>query len=257
LVEGTKVSVSNGRWKGRIAESFIDKEDRLFYKIHFDGWGRTYDAWYNEFDVTKLQNKPSESDSDESETCAVDFSEYKAVEYVTTLCAVYFLYEPDRLRGGRPPPMIPNCKSPLELLKFALLVVEAALPIGAIDQESEDRWSDDFMTVWRDSVLMAGDPTALMACQIMLEYGVKTVWLKPGGNKLLSSLPSRTHSMKFASTGLIALRLSALDQAIKYTKVVGGEVSWDAHQSGSGASSRGRGFRGGRGKKQASSRGGR
>lgn len=67
---------------------------------------------------------------------------------------------------------------------------------------------------------MAADATELMACQIMLEYGIKTAWLKPGGSKLLSSLSSRTHAMRFATSGLLALRLSALDQAIRYTKVL-------------------------------------
>jgi hypothetical protein len=129
LTEGTKVSVSEGRWKGRITESFIDKEDRLFYKIRFDGWGRAYDAWYNEFDVTKLSSKSESVSDDESESSSVDFSEYEAVEFIQSLLARYYLYEPDRLRGRKPPPMIPNCKSPLELLKFALLVVEAALPM--------------------------------------------------------------------------------------------------------------------------------
>jgi hypothetical protein len=94
-----------------------------------------------------------------------------------------------------------------------------------------------------------------MACQIMLEYGIKTAWLKPGGNKLLSALPSRTHSMKFASTGMIALRLSALDQAIRYEKVVGGEASnMDVHKGGGSGRGRGAAGRGGGAKKRGKGR---
>ena len=80
-----------------------------------------------------------------------------------------------------------------------MLTVEAALPDGAIDVDADDKWGGGFQYAWREAVVAAENATDLMACQIMLEYGIKTTWLKPQGLRLLSALPSRVHCMKFAS----------------------------------------------------------
>merc|ERR1711968_177189 len=79
-----------------------------------------------------------------------------------------------------------------------------------------------------EAVVAAENATDLMACQIMLEYGIKTTWLKPQGLRLLSALPSRVHCMKFASVGQLALRLSALDQGIRYPKIKSNDPQEDA-----------------------------
>merc|ERR1711968_175550 len=79
-----------------------------------------------------------------------------------------------------------------------------------------------------EAVVAAEDATDLMACQIMLEYGIKTTWFKPQGLRLLGALPSRVHSMKFASIGNLALRLSALDLGIRYPKIKSGDPLEDA-----------------------------
>lgn len=156
LPEGTKVTLADNQWSGKIVESKIDSSDCLFYKVRIDGWGRPYDAWYSEFDVTKQSlaqstSKGSGYDSDDSDMGSVDFTEYEGIEYVKTLGAIYYLHERDRNRGIRPAPMIlSKYKTHLEILKLALLTVEAALPLGALDEDSEDRWGDDFITTWRE-----------------------------------------------------------------------------------------------------------
>jgi hypothetical protein len=97
-------------------------------------------------------------------------------------------------------------------------MIEAALPMGAIDT-SEDRWGDDFVIPWREAVAVAADAVSLMQCQIMLEYGIRTFWLKPTGLKLLSCLPSRVQCMKNATLGMVAIRIWVLDMTIKYENV--------------------------------------
>lgn len=67
--------------------------------------------------------------------------------------------------------------------------------------------------------MTSNDATALMQCQIMLEYGIKTSWLKPTGLKLLSCLHSRIQALRTASFSSVALRLWVLDMTIKYDKV--------------------------------------
>lgn len=109
--------------------------------------------------------------------------------------------------------------SPLALLKSALLTVEAALPLGCVD-DTDDRWSVDFNEAWRNAVVSSPNASALMECQLSLEFSIKTGWFRPLGSKLLASLPSRAHSAKYATYSLVALRLWTLDQSLRYEKVI-------------------------------------
>eukprot|EP01039_Chlorochromonas_danica_P011236 gene11236-12533_t len=164
-----------------------------------------------------------------------------------SLQAVAFLTRSDRACGSRPTLTFPfssisslsssssttSSSTPaalLEMLKHAMFLIEAALPMGSVDDSHEDRWMDDFVLSWRESVSLANDATALMQCQLMLEYGIRTAWLKPSGLKMFSSLPSRLHCLRHATYALVALRIFILDQTIKYDKV---------GNSGSGSSSGG------------------
>ena len=85
-------------------------------------------------------------------------------------------------------------------------------------------------------MLSSPDCPSLMQAQLMLEYGVKTGWYSACGIKLLSTLPSRSHSLRTPTLGLLALRLWTLDRAIKYDKtLLPGDKS-----SGNGSMNRGR-----------------
>jgi hypothetical protein len=99
-----------------------------------------------------------------------------------------------------------------------MLMLEAALPVGSVD-DSDDRWGEDFAVPWREAVAVAGDATALMQCQLMLEYGIRTSWLKPAGLKMFSCLPSRVQCVRNATCGLVAIRVWVLDATIKYDQV--------------------------------------
>jgi hypothetical protein len=72
-----------------------------------------------------------------------------------------------------------------------MLLVEASLPAGAIDNESEERWGDGFAQSWREAVATASDATQLMQCQVMLEYGIRTVWYTHEGLRLFACMPAR------------------------------------------------------------------
>ena len=109
--------------------------------------------------------------------------------------------------------------STLALLKAALLTVEAALPLGCVD-ESEEKWGTDFYEAWRNAVVSSPNASALMECQLSLEYTIKSGWFRPLGSKLLACLPSRAHSAKNATYSLVAIRLWTLDQSLRYEKVI-------------------------------------
>lgn len=106
----------------------------------------------------------------------------------------------------------------IRLLKAAMLILEASLPEKCVDN-SDERWGDDdegFTDYWRSSVIGASDASSLMECQILLEFSVRTAWLSPAGAKLLTCMPSRTHATRMATYGLVALRVFALDEAVRF-----------------------------------------
>eukprot|EP00607_Mallomonas_marina_P002696 CAMPEP_0182438986 /NCGR_PEP_ID=MMETSP1167-20130531/86151_1 /TAXON_ID=2988 /ORGANISM="Mallomonas Sp, Strain CCMP3275" /LENGTH=127 /DNA_ID=CAMNT_0024632565 /DNA_START=774 /DNA_END=1157 /DNA_ORIENTATION=- len=92
------------------------------------------------------------------------------------------------------------------------------MPLGAME-ESEERWGKEVGAAWRLALNRAVDATDLMECQVLLEYGVRTSWLHPAGAKLLTCMPSRIHCLRHATYGLVAMRMWALDQAVRFDKV--------------------------------------
>jgi hypothetical protein len=206
------------------------------YKVRFSKWGPEYDAWFKETDVYSftstipLCGAYSRGSIDEFKgSVAIEESRDRylknriehAPALLQSLSAMNFLSHPDR--GCGLPflfsfSFINNSWSAVGLLRAAMLIIEAALPLGAVDF-ADDRWGDNFVVPWRESVWAAQDASALMQCQIMLEYGIRTAWLRPTGLKLFSCLPSRAQAMRTATCGAVAIRLWVLDQTIRYDKV--------------------------------------
>jgi hypothetical protein len=107
----------------------------------------------------------------------------------------------------------------MEYVRYALLLVEAALPCGSLEI-SDDKWGDEFAVSWREAVIAASDATSLMGCVIMLEYCIKGTWTTTIGNKVLSCLPTRTQALKTATVSQCALRLWLVDRALRYDKFI-------------------------------------
>lgn len=104
-------------------------------------------------------------------------------------------------------------------LKAALLLLEAALPIGAVDNSENGSWSPSFAAEWRTSVRHARGPSSLMRCVILLENSLASEWIETHFIHLLSSLPLGWKAISEATVGLIALRVFVLDQGIHYHEV--------------------------------------
>ena len=146
-----------------------------------------------------------------------------------TLNAAKFVREAGRMvsfcghpgtKPGQPrrlPLQLPECTSHLGLIKGALLVFEAALPHGILD-ETFEKWSTDVEEAWTDAVVMADDAVDLMACLLFIEACIRTAWLKPTNKHCLWSLQNRTHALKHATVSSVALRLWMLDQLVRYNK---------------------------------------
>jgi hypothetical protein len=141
-------------------------------------------------------------------------------------------------------PLIPNLTflhqdsnqlNELLLLKVALLIIQSALPRGALEDDNEDKWTllpssssercppqhpkSSFISAWRHGVIAASCCQQVMEYELLLEYCLKPSWYRPLPLKLLSCLPSRAHCLRYPAESLLAMRVWSLDQAIKYDKV--------------------------------------
>jgi hypothetical protein len=205
-----------------------ENANRVF-KIRFDNWGYRYDAWVPKEKVMV----PSPKTSKKASRLSYLEREVAAVPHVlSTLKAVTFQHYPNRWCTGYPAhTAFSNGRSSLSLVKYGMYMISKALPHGAFD-ETDEKWGtiefrnmNEFGRAWLEALVGAGGPTDLMACQLMLEFCIKSAWFKPSGAKLLSSLPSKAHAMRYATVGMVAVRMWILDEAIRYDKISADDTS--------------------------------
>lgn len=227
---GQKVLVNTGRhgvlWDGRVLEAHNPLgTDEIFYKVRFDRWGQDYDGWFSfsrvNFSAPSNPNRSSSKISRlQSRAQFVSRRASSVPEVLQTLNAYFYMHAEERIMQYRPPLCYSDATNTLTMLKLGLLMVHHALPAGSLD-DAEDRWGkDDFSLAWMEAVWAAQDVTSLMQCEIMLEYGIRTLWLKTTGLKLISCSSSRSFALRNATHGMLAIRLWALDQSVKYDKVL-------------------------------------
>ena len=227
-------------WDARILETKSNKvvcaaedggddfaEQLLYYKVRFDRWGSAYDGWYEECQLVSVHatlsavGRPRVTGRELAQESKLNFLRkdiWTPPAVLQTLLAHKFMDEPQRACGTHPRMTYSDCESAVSQLRTAMLMIEAALPFGAID-DSDDRWGEDFVVPWREAVAVASDAISLMQCQLMLEYGIRTSWLKPAGLKMFSCLPSRVQCARNATCGLVAIRVWVLDMTIKYDQI--------------------------------------
>lgn len=100
----------------------------------------------------------------------------------------------------------------LGLLKGAILLIEAALPRGAVNGV----WNPQAAALWRNFVKDAQGPESLMKCVLLLENVISPFWLHSQATQLYSSIPTQWRAMGEASLSAIALRVGILDRCLKY-----------------------------------------
>lgn len=100
--------------------------------------------------------------------------------------------------------------------KAALLLIESALPLGAVDNSETGPWRADLASKWRRLVLDAAGPSSLMRCTILLEDSIHPDWMGLQYSHLLSCMPLRWKAIKEASVSSLALRISLIDRGLKY-----------------------------------------
>jgi hypothetical protein len=145
------------------------------------------------------------------------------------LVAQDFLHARDRARGGVPladfirvaysHDNLNTSQTTLAQTKAALLAIEAALPIGSIDNSEIGGWRPDFAQNWRVLVINAEGSATLMRCCFVLEDAIVSDWIKEDVGHLRACLPDRWKAVAEASPSSLAIRAILLDRSLKYGKV--------------------------------------
>lgn len=102
------------------------------------------------------------------------------------------------------------------ILKAAVLLIEAALPIGSVDTTSKGMWKPELAEQWRLMVERAEGPAKLLRCVILLEDVVTEEWLKEDVGHLRSCLPNRWKALGEVSVASLAIRVVLLDRGLIY-----------------------------------------
>jgi hypothetical protein len=263
LTTGIKVLVEDEfsctLWDATIVDVLFNSptdSSEVQYRVRYQGWDEHYDSW-----VPATRVHINSTAQDESIKASTQFRNnmrsnlHNLPSVLQSLIAFRYVQMPHRefSKSGPNKEFIPSylmssCVNggqmdDLMLCKCAMLLVYAAIPMGAIDT-SEERWGEckvgnitsftipsgrvsrhqvfRFDDMWRVSVMQATCATELLECELFLEYGIRTSWLKSGGAKLMTCMAARVFTLRQATVSGICLRLWCLDQAIRYDKVTKG-----------------------------------
>jgi hypothetical protein len=145
------------------------------------------------------------------------------------LAAKDYLQARDRARGNAPIPHFAriaqvhdsagSSAKTFGMMKAAILAIEAALPLGSVDNSESGPWNKQYAQQWRHLVIDAQGPARLMQCVILLEDMVGEDWIKQDVGYLRSCLPARWKAIHESSSSSLAVRIILLDRSVKYGTV--------------------------------------
>jgi hypothetical protein len=148
---------------------------------------------------------------------------------LNNLTAADFLEARERARGKDPLPdfaHIARCDpkassdaKTLRIMKAALFAIEAALPVGCIDNRESGPWRKNFAEKWKRTVESAEGPDVLTRCTIILEDTISQEWIREDIGHLRSCLPARWKAVGEGSASALALRVLLLDRSIMYGQI--------------------------------------
>lgn len=197
------------------------------YKVRYRGWSSRFDEWV----VPARLVEPSENNRQVQEEMLEEAAARRdgLPLALHNMVAKEFLRNKDRSRGNLP---LPNFASVAHVhasastddrtfaaMKAAILLIEAALPMGAVDNTSKGPWRPEIAQQWRLTVQGAEDAATLMRCVILLEDTITEEWYKTDVGHLRSCLPDRWKALAEASAAALAVRIILLDRGILYGTV--------------------------------------
>lgn len=198
------------------------------YRVHYLYWSTRFDEWVEPFRVVE----PNENNLTVQEDLLEDILTAKEgiPDMLNRLVATQFLHASDRSRG-------PNCALPqtgkvvvigpgaspddkaIALLKAALLIIESALPLGAVDCSLKGAWNPTLAASWRSCVQETKSLFTLMGCLVLMEDALSEKWMNPQSFQLLTCLQRHWKAVSDATVSSLWLRVWLLDSSIKYDYV--------------------------------------
>ena len=197
------------------------------YRVHYDEWSSRFDEWVTPFRVVeRIENNVAVQAEMFGDTASLRDGIPHELE---NMVAKKFLHAKDRSRGSAPVPSFSEVarveptastgKKTFGMLKAALLLMEAALPLGAVDTSAKGQWNPSLASEWRSAVKNARGPASLMRCLILLESSLSLEWVDTHYSHLISCLPIGWKAINEATVGSIALRIFLIDQGLHYDEV--------------------------------------
>ncbi|KAL7511584.1 hypothetical protein ACHAXN_008574 [Cyclotella atomus] len=193
------------------------------YFVHFKGWSSRYDCWVPRGDrVLEANHDNLKRQSDLREELEINQAQapvalagmfaFKSLQQTNWKSSKYLaftdLYEYVSPRQGAS-----HDEQSLLILKGSILLIEAALPTGAIEY-----WPDHAALLWSNFVKIAKGPESLLRCILLLEDAISPAFMKPQATQLLSALTRPWRAMGEASVSSVALRVAVLDHSLKFLK---------------------------------------
>ena len=197
------------------------------YFVHYKRWSSRFDEWVEPPRVVE----PTENNLQVQEEMLEEMisSLDRVPEPLETMKAKQFLRASDRARGNA---AVPNFfdivatplsassgQKALAVAKAALLLVEASLPIGAIDNSKTGVWRPYYAAKWRKMVEKAEGPCALSTCAFLFEESLSPEWIDQHIIHMLSCLPVKWKAIRDANVSNVALRIALLDSGLDYGTV--------------------------------------
>lgn len=211
----------NALWDATIAEvskKGVDKPEIDAYLVAYKGFSSSFQEWVQPDRVVGL--------SEHNRKLQTQLFEERSIvpKELHFLNALTYLHAVDRARpiDAALPDFwaVAKTHETMDLLKTALLVMEAALPMGSIDTRENGSWRPEFSNQWRLNVLAAHGPATLMQCVIVFEDAIADDHcMKENYGHVRSCLPARWKAVLESSVSSLAVRIIMLDRSLAYGNV--------------------------------------
>jgi len=206
-----------------VSHNSVDTDKVNGYRIRYKGWSSRFDEWVTPYRVVE----PVDNNLSIQQEMIQDLQNGKLnlPKQLRGMNARRHVNSPDRARGSLRVPdfmdiaRITPSSSSLEISlgvgRAGLLLIEAALPDGAVDTS----WGYSLSAAWRNVVQTAAGPSTLMACVFLLEEHIDPEWMDPHMVHLLACLPQRWKAIREATVSSLCLRITMLDQCVQYDAI--------------------------------------
>jgi len=219
-------------WDGRILDVSRRKRGEPIdaYKVQYTGWSGRFVEWVHPSRVVEPSDHNRSYQSDlEHEMAKTRANLPPALNF---LIAKDYAIAADRARGNQALPdlaqiawtdaSLSTSEATIGLMKAAMLVIEAALPVGSVQNTESGVWRNDYAKEWRLMVRRARGAAELMKLLIFLEDCIYTSassdWIKEDVSHITGCMPNRWKAVGEASASGLAVRITLLDRSIKYAE---------------------------------------